>query len=402
MLKKFYKSKICAKLGSKFRKILMEKNYNNNEKALIFLSLFDLMPQKEAELLSLFDEPSELLENFYEREKEINKTFVKLMKRESQAENISEKYHKTVAQMKKAIEDNLLESYIKNLNSKNILVLTPFSEGYPKKLLELEFPPQTIFCLGDISLLNSDCIGVVGTRTPTSYGKLVTEKFCKGLSQNNFTIVSGLAAGVDSVAHKTALEAGGKTIAVLGGGFEHIFPTFNTELARRISRDGLLITEYRPSMQPALYTFPQRNRIIAGLSLGILLTEAGEKSGSLHTKEFALELGREVFAVPGNINSAMSKGTNRLIRSAQGACVLSFEDIVCTFRENVVKSPSVSNLQFSVEDQLILKHLENGEKTIEQLVELTGFQIGKLNANLTMLEIRGVVKQLPGNSYILV
>ena len=116
----------------------------------------------------------------------------------------------------------------------------------------------------------------------------------------------------------------------------------------------------------------------------------------------ALELGREVFAVPGNINSAMSKGTNRLIRSAQGACVLSFEDIVCTFRENVVKSPSVSNLQFSVEDQLILKHLENGEKTIEQLVELTGFQIGKLNANLTMLEIRGVVKQLPGNSYILV
>ena len=116
----------------------MEKNYSSNEKALIFLSLFDLMPQKEAELLSLFDEPSELLENFYEREKEINKTFVKLMKRESQAENVSEKYHKTVAQMKKAIEDNLLESYIKNLNSKDILVLTPFSEGYPKKLLELE------------------------------------------------------------------------------------------------------------------------------------------------------------------------------------------------------------------------------------------------------------------------
>ena len=165
---------------------------------------------------------------------------------------------------------------------------------------------------------------------------------------------------------------------------------------------GLLISEYKPNTQPALYTFPLRNRIIAGLSLGVLITEAGEKSGALHTKEYALDLGREIFAVPGNINSPMSKGTNRLIRSAQGACVLSYEDIVCTFRENVVKSPSVLNLQLSVEDQLIIDFLQTGEKTIEQLAEKTGLKIGKLNANLTMLEIKGLVKKLPGNSYILV
>ena len=379
----------------------MNKIYNENEKALIFLSLFDLMPQKELELLSLFKEPKELLESFFDKEKEINKIFTKLMKKESQVENVNFKYHKTVAQMKKALEENLLNDYINNLTKKKIIVLTPFSKEYPKKLLELDYPPQTLFCMGDISLLNTDCIGVVGTRTPTSYGKVVTEKFCKGLVENNFTIVSGLAAGVDSISHKTALNNAGKTIAVLGGGFEHIFPSFNTELAKKIAKEGLIITEYRPSMQPTLYTFPQRNRIIAGLSLGILLTEAGEKSGSLHTKEFALELGREVFAVPGNINSPMSKGTNRLIRSAQGACVLSYEDIVCTFKENVVKSPSALNLQLSLEDQAILSYLQNEEKTIEELVELTGFQIGKLNACLTMLEIRGIVKQLPGNSYIL-
>ena len=380
----------------------MEKVYSENERALIFLSLFDIMPQKQKEFLSLFNEPKEILENFYEREEEINKLFSKGMKNQSIIEEFSKKYHKTVFEMKKAIDENLLDSYIKNLNKMNIFALTPVSENYPKKLLDLEFPPQVLFCLGDISLLETDSIGVVGSRRITQYGKIITEKFCKGLVENGFTIVSGLAEGVDSVAHKTALENGGKTIAVLGGGFEHIFPTSNTELARRIAKEGLLITEYRPSFQPALYTFPVRNRIIAGLSKGILITEAGEKSGSLHTKEYALELGREIFAVPGNVNSPMSKGTNRLIRSAQGACVLSYEDIVCVFKENVVESKPVEFSQFSLEDQIILKSLETGEKSIEELISLTSFPIYKLNSMLTMLEIRGAVKQLPGNTYILI
>lgn len=378
----------------------MEKTYNENEKALIFLSLFDIFSQKEKDLLSLFDEPRELLENFFERESEINAVFSKYMRQESKGAD--GKTHKIVEQMKNAINENLLSSYIKNLNNRNIVVLTPFSEGYPSKLRDLDFPPQTLFCLGDVSLLDSECIAVVGTRTPTPYGKIITEKFVKGLSENNFTIVSGLAAGVDTISHKTALDNGGKTIAVLGGGFEHIFPSFNIELAKRIAKEGLLISEYRPSFVPAQYTFPLRNRIIAGLSLGVLVTEAGEKSGALHTKEYALELGREIFAVPGNVNSLMSKGTNRLIRSAQGACVLDFEDIVCVFRENIVKSTAVNFSQLSFDDQQIVDALKDGEKNIEVLTEKTGFPIQKLNALLTMLEIRGVVKQLPGNTYILV
>lgn len=378
----------------------MEKTYNENEKALIFLSLFDILSQKEKDLLSLFNEPRELLEDFFERENEINAVFSKYMRPESKGTD--GKTHKIVEQMKNAINENLLSSYIKNLNSKNIVVLTPYSMGYPKKLLDLDFPPQTLFCLGDVSLLETECIAVVGTRTPTPYGKIITEKFVKGLSENNFTIVSGLAAGVDTAAHKTALDNGGKTIAVLGGGFEHIFPSFNIELAKRIAKEGLLISEYRPSFVPAQYTFPLRNRIIAGLSLGVLVTEAGEKSGALHTKEYALELGREIFAVPGNVNSLMSKGTNRLIRSAQGACVLDFEDIVCVFRENIVKSSTVNFSQLSFDDQQIVDALKDGEKNIEILTEKTGFPIQKLNALLTMLEIRGVVKQLPGNTYILV
>lgn len=266
----------------------MEKTYTQNEKALIFLSLFDIVPQKEIELLSLFESPSELLETFFEREKEINALFSKGMRNGSKAGN--GETHKTVEQMKDALNENLLSSYIKNLNSKNIFVLTPYSENYPKKLLELDFPPQTLFCLGDVSLLGTDCIGVVGTRTPTPYGKIVTEKFTRGLCENNFTIVSGLAAGVDTIAHRTALDNSGKTIAVLGGGFEHIFPSFNIELAKRISNEGLLISEYRPSFVPAQYTFPLRNRIIAGLSLGILITEAGEKVARSTPKSLPLNL----------------------------------------------------------------------------------------------------------------
>lgn len=378
----------------------MEKTYNENEKALIFLSLFDILSQKEKDLLSLFNEPCELLEDFFERENEINAVFSKYMRPESKGTD--GKTHKIVEQMKNAINENLLSSYIKNLNSKNIVVLTPYSTGYPKKLMDLDFPPQTLFCLGDVSLLETECIAVVGTRTPTPYGKIITEKFVKGLSENNFTIVSGLAAGIDTVAHKTALDNGGKTISVLGGGFEHVFPSFNIELAKRIAKEGLLVSEYRPSFVPAQYTFPLRNRIIAGLSLGVLITEAGEKSGALHTKEYALELGREIFAVPGNVNSLMSKGTNRLIRSAQGACVLDFEDIVCVFRENIVKSSTVNFSQLSFDDQQIVDALKDGEKNIEVLTEKTGFSIQKLNALLTMLEIRGIVKQLPGNTYTLV
>lgn len=372
----------------------MEISYNDNEKALIFLSLFDLTPQKENELLSLFTQPKELLVDVFERDKEINNVLQK------GKHNGTE--HKLLSQMKEAIEQNVLSSYIANLNKRNIVVLTPQSKNYPQKLLDLEFPPQTLFCLGDISLLETQSIGVVGTRTPTPYGKIITEKFCKGLCANGFSIVSGLAAGVDSVAHKTALNNNAKTIAVLGGGFDHIFPSFNLELAKSISSNGLLLSEYRPSFQPALYTFPLRNRIIAGLSLGVLVTEAGEKSGALHTKEYALELGREVFAVPGNVNSPMSKGTNRLIRSAQCACVLDYEDIVCKFKEKVIKSQTVSASQLSLEEDLILEQLKTGEKTIDMLIDKTGLTMQQLNAQLVMLEIKGFVKSLPGNTYILI
>lgn len=376
--------------------------YNENEKALILLSLFDLSLQKEKEVLSLFEFPKDLVEKFEEYESQINAIFVKGMKTESQEKDFGYKRHKIVSQIKQAILQDRISQFIDDLNKKNIRVVTPYSDLYPKKLFDLEMPPFTLFCIGDVSLFETDSIGIVGTRTPTPYGRIITEKFAKGLSENGFTIVSGLASGVDTISHKTTLDNGGKTISVLGGGFEHIFPTFNTNLARQIAHEGLLVSEYRPDFKPALYTFPQRNRIIAGLSLGILITEAGEKSGSLHTKEFALDLGREIFVVPGNITSPMSKGTNRLIRSAQGACVLDYEDIVCVFNKKVVKSVSVLPKQLTFDETAVVKELETGEKSFEELIELTKMETKNLNPLLTLLEIKGVIKQLPGNRYMVI
>ena len=357
-------------------------NYNSDEQAIIFFSAFDLTYKKQQEIFSLTENFSDLLLNFNKYSSQIEK----YINEKAMFDDISEK-----------ISNGFLSSYINNLNNQEIRCVTIISETYPESLKEIDQPPYILFCKGDISLLKQDGIAIVGTRMPTSYGKIVTEQFAKGLVLNDFVIISGMAAGVDSVAHKTALDNNGKTIAVMGSGFEYIYPAFNKELSRKIAENGLLITEYKPSTKPALYTFPFRNRIIAGLSKGVLITEAGEKSGSLHTKEYALEMGKEVFVVPGNINSAMSKGTNRLIRTLQGACVLGYEDIVSKFKNNVVKSVKPVNIQVSVEEQMILDALKLEGKTVEQLQEITNLPTSKLNSCLTIFEIKGIVKKLPGN-----
>ena len=361
--------------------------YNLNEQAIIFFTAFDLSYKKQKEIFGLVHNSSELLVNFNNYKSKIEMII-----------NDEKVFDKIIVNL----TNGFLHSYIKNLNDKGIVCVTAYSKDYPDSLREIDQPPYILFCMGDISLLKSEGIAVVGTRTPTQYGKIITADFVKGLVLNDFTIISGMAAGVDTIAHKTALENGGKTIAVLGGGFEHIYPAFNAELFKKIAASGLVISEYTPSTKPALFTFPFRNRIIAGLSRGVVITEAGEKSGALHTKEYALETGKEVFAVPGNVNSQMSKGTNRIIRNLQGACVLTFEDIVCKFKSNVVTSKKPELNQTSIEDNLILSALKIEGKTVEELQEITKLPTNKLNSCLTIFEIKGIVRKLPGNKIELV
>lgn len=225
----------------------------------------------------------------------------------------------------KEIEPNsILEKYSKQ----NIQVITILDNGYPELLKNIYQPPWVLYCKGNLSLLKENLkIAVVGSREPTSYGVEVTKWLVKKLAENKIIVVSGFAKGIDTKAHEGTIHAGGKTIGVLGGGFFHLYPKENEALARIMENEHLLLSEYPPEVPPKKYHFPERNRIISGLTVGTVVVEAKEKSGSLITSNFALEEGREVFAIPGPITSDHSKGTNQLIQ--QGAkLVMKVEDIL--------------------------------------------------------------------------
>lgn len=305
----------------------------------------------------------------------------------------AEEYHKALEYDKIEFENSLA-----NMEKQGIKILTIFDELYPKRLIDLPDRPVVIFAKGDLSLLDKKSVAIVGTRMPTNYGKIVTDKFAGALAESGIVVVSGLCYGVDEIAHRKTLEVGGKTIAIVGSGFNNIYPAKNTLLAKEIAEKGLLLSEYTPSFTPKRYTFPQRNRIVAGISNGVLITEAGLKSGTLHTKEFALEYGKDVFVVPGNINSEKSQLPNELIRSGQGECVTSPDDIIEFYglkrqaKENKV-------VQLSFDERKILDLLSNGEKDIDYLAEKSGIPVNILNSCLTTLEIRALIKRLPGKMY---
>lgn len=357
--------------------------YLKNEKAIIWLDLFDFLTnKKKEEILSVFDNPSDVFENFK------NSYY--------QLQNIITKQQ--FDKMCYAIDDQYLNNEITNLDSKGIKVLTYVSKNYPQQFLNYPDKPLILYYKGDISLLNTICVGIVGTRKPTIYGRQVTEKFAKTLASSGVTIVSGLADGVDSVAHRAALDVNGKTIAVMGGGFEHIYPTRNFELEKEIEQKGLVITEYRPEVGTAHYHYPVRNRIIAGLSRAVLITEASQKSGTMHTKNYCLDYGIDIYAVPGEITSFASSGTNAIIKSCQGAMAISPDDILTDLNLLNVYKPAVKNLQLSFEEQLVLSVID-GEMHFDEIIAKTKMDTKTLLTLLTTMELGGLVKKLSGNYY---
>lgn len=362
--------------------------YSNDEKALIFISQFDFITSSKIQkILEVFENPGDIFHADGSRLfqlKDILKT----------------KYELFINELLQYNE----KDFFNNLAKRGVKCLTIFSQNYPQKLLNLKNPPYVLYYCGNIDLLSTKCLAIVGTRSPSNYGKIITEKFAKEIASSGITVISGLATGVDKIAHEGALEVGGNTIAVLGGGFDHMFPAMNVNLAREIAKKGLIITEYYLSIKPTKYSFPTRNRIIAAIADHVLITEANFGSGSLYTKEYADDLGKESFAIPGNITSEKSCATNNLIKAGSVHCVTCVEDILSEFgilktKKEVTKIP---NLQMSVEEATITELLKDGEKDFEYLLEKTNMDIQALNFNLTTLEIRGIIKKLAGNMYILV
>ena len=279
-------------------------------------------------------------------------------------------------------------------------ILKPENRDFPESLKQIDSPPQLLYARGDISLLKSNCMAFVGSRRCTKYGRDAAALLVKDCVRNGYTVVSGLAAGIDAAAHEAALSAGGKTIAVMGGGFNKIYPAENLNLYERICEKGLVITEYAPEILPALFTFPMRNRIISGLSEGVVVVEAGEKSGALITAYKAIDQGKEVFAVPGNIFAESHRGANNLLLRGHAYPVASGEDIFRRLNKNYIADEERTPLQLDIEQERVFNILSaEGELHIEVLQNKTGMKLSGLNSILFNMELLGVIVKLPGNYY---
>ncbi len=291
--------------------------------------------------------------------------------------------------------------YMENIKRSGISWVTVFDEKYPKLLAQIDDPPAVIYYKGNPDW-DTQAIAVVGTRKITGYGRMVTQQFTAGLVGAGLTIVSGLARGVDSQAHLTAVLEGGRTIAVLGGGLNNIFPPENRQLAARIANGfGAVVSEFPPDYPSLPGNFPARNRIISGLSLATLVIEAAEDSGSLITARLALEQGREVFAVPGPITSSLSKGPIDLIKNGARA-VFNPEEILEELgirKGERVKSEGESEIQVSEDEKKVLESLENENRHIDEIGRELQFPSPKISALLLKMEISGLVQNIGAGVY---
>lgn len=278
--------------------------------------------------------------------------------------------------------------------------ITRESRYYPHKLLLIKNPPERLYFIGDIRLANElPCVAVVGARKGSSYGRSVAARIGGRLAENGVVTVSGMAAGIDSCAHQGALAADGKTIAVLGTGIDICFPPQNKSLKRQIEEKGLVLSEFPPGTHGSRFSFPLRNRIISGLSLATVVVEAGVKSGSLITAEIAAEQGRAVYAVPGNITSALSLGTNKLLRD--GAIALSTADDVLTDMGLIKTKIEQRNTRLSgAEEKIVALLLQNGENSIDELAFETEMPSQKICEIVTILELKGIVSSSMGKIFI--
>ena len=304
--------------------------------------------------------------------------------------------------LKNAISVKNIENTLLKLQKYNIKSVFYHNEEYPKQLKDIVGPPPVIYYKGDISLLKEKSIAIVGTRRPTSYGREVTRLFAGKLTKAGLVTVSGLAYGLDMEVAVATLENKGKTIAVLGGGLDEIYPSQNTNLAKQIvDNGGLLISLYPPERKPTKYSFVDRNRIISGVSLGTIIVEAGESSGTLNTANHAIEQGRELFVVPANINSIASKGSNRLIEELPETFTLNPEHVLKVLNIDALASSDEKKNEVGDQEKIIVNLLYEQDLDFDQIQEKTKIEPKTLISLLTMMEINGLIKKLPGNFYSL-
>jgi len=345
---------------------------------------------------------SKLIEAFKTPERLFAASLRELMRVNGFDETLAKRIHPALRD-KKLIEK--VDKQLAKLKHYDTRIITFWDEEYPPNLRTIYNAPLILFVRGALVSGDARSVAVVGSRTTTEYGRLAAERIAGDLAVRGITIVSGMAAGIDTCAHWAALKVGGRSIAVLGCGLDIVYPASNVSLYKTLIKDCAVISEFGFETKPWPGNFPSRNRIISGMTLGTVIVEAGKKSGALITAAAALEQNREVFAVPGNISSVHSEGTNALIRDSAAKLVLTADDVISELelRLSVSAEPAPiapPPVQLAPEESAIFAYVTNEPILVDSIAQKSGIPVSKLLSTLLTLEIKGVVRKLPGNKYI--
>ncbi len=299
--------------------------------------------------------------------------------------------------------EDFAEEQLSLLNKVNGRIVTLWNDEYPEYLRKIYDPPPFLFLLGSLERSDKYAVAVVGTRRPSMYGRFVADRFAKELAEKGICIVSGLARGIDTVAHSSSLKTGGRTIAVIGSGIDIIYPSENKLLAERIEQNGAVLSEFYMGTKPDPGNFPRRNRIISGMALGTLIIETAENGGAMITGSTTLDQNRELFCIPGNITEKCSLGTNRLIRDGHAKLVQSVDDIIAelnTALSPILKFPRPQPPPpLTIFEQKIIDLLTAEPEHIDVLSERSGLSMPDTLVNLLSLEFKGLVRQLAGKMF---
>ena len=365
-----------------------EKNMSSHREWIILSKIPHLGPKRCRQLVEYFGSPKKVL----------SASSSSLLR----VPEMGEKIVSSIIQEREGIE---IDEDLKTIDKLVIHLISFQDDEYPRNLLHTFNPPFLLYVRGNLREEDRDAVAMVGTRRATTYGKIVTRKLARELAKEGITIVSGMARGIDTAAHWGALEAGGRTIAVLGCGVDVVYPPENRKLMAEIIESGAVISEFPLGTPPEGVHFPQRNRMISGLSKGVVVVEAPLRSGALITADFALEQGREVFSVPGNTTSPYSQGTNRLIKQGaklveEAQDVLEELDLSPLGEMKRQKMSSRGKLSLSLEEEKILDLLGGQPSHIDLLVQESSLPAPKVAEVLMRLEIKGLIRQLAGQQFV--
>jgi DNA processing protein len=317
---------------------------------------------------------------------------------------VGTKLGKVIEQAREEIDLEPLEIFC---HERGIRIITEQEQEYPRALLEIVDPPGVLFLRGSLRPTDALAIAIVGTRHATAYGKQQAERLAGGLARAGMTVVSGLARGIDAAAHRGALQAGGRTLAVLGSGVSNIYPPEHVELAGQVVAGGALLSESPPESPPLPGAFPQRNRIITGMSLGVIVVEAAQRSGALISARHAMEQGREVFAVPGRVDSRVSGGCHRLIRDG-AKLVESVDDVLEELGPMVEAAPQPdgsqvrrpAELQLNEVERKVLDQIDTAPTDIDTIMTAADLPVPRVLATLSVLEMKRLIRRVSGNQVI--